>query len=121
MEEDIAELLKEYKQGLLRGKNKCVRNAVQKYIIEVGGGKQSALQTAVFLYVASQIWFFCWHCLSSSPFQVSLPHIQPRPALALFLLPCPGLLLASFGQLCLGRGDTFFFEATWISVEESSG
>lgn len=83
---------KEYKQGLLRGKNKCnVRNAVQKYIREVGG-KQVALQTALHCFPLccfTNLFFFFWLHLSSSSFQVFLPQIQPWSCSCIISTPLP--------------------------------
>lgn len=94
---------------------------MQKYIIEeVGGGKQLALQTTLrcFSLCGFTNLFFVgivFHQPSRSPSR----KFGLSPALALFLFPRSGLLRVSFAQLSLGKG--YFFEASWISVEESKG
>lgn len=98
-----------------------MQNAVQKYIIEVGGRKQPGLQTALFF----SMWLHKSVFLLALCFIITLLDIPPSslasvPAFALFLLLHSGPLQASFGQLSLGRRH-FFSEATWISVAESKG
>ena len=83
---------KEYKQGLLRGKKQVLCEECCTKIHHWSRRRKtacSANSSSLFFFMWLHRSVFCWHCLSSSPFQVSLPQIQPQSSSCIISTPPP--------------------------------
>lgn len=89
--------------------------------VKMRGGKQPALQTALhcFLYVVSHMSF-----LLALSFIISLPGVLSSNLTSALFLQCFYSPTLAYGEQSLVSyllAEDTFYEAAWISVEESRG